>query len=250
MINKKLLSEFMSTSPASLKEFSEFINKLIKEHGRETIINTAGIDKNVLYRASNSQNITLDNYYKIKKAFSNQISTPSAFIEQLPLLGQIINNTKVRLLNPSQPTTVPVPRPLITAWTPVLGYIHTSGTAYSGFVHIFSTRDLETECKSIHNKCVNRIIMTYPEDDNPEFGMLLKTGDEFILIHPETRKVIRKIPVKNNISWAKWICLIPYSLMENFQEPTPAYADTLVKLEEKFHKTCGDEHIHTNKDNQ
>ena len=64
----KAIDNFMSASPSSLKDFSDFINKLIKEHGREAIINTAGIDKNVLYRASNSQNITLDNYYKIKNA--------------------------------------------------------------------------------------------------------------------------------------------------------------------------------------
>ena len=145
MINEKTIADFMNTSPTSLKEFSDYINTLIKEHGRETIINNAGIDKNVLYRASNSQNITLDNYYKIKKAYNNQLtSTPKPeFIEQLPILGQIIDNDKVRMLNLTQPQTVPVPADLIKAWSPVLGYLCVSGTAYSGFVFIFSGKNLD-----------------------------------------------------------------------------------------------------------
>tara|TARA_B100000902_G_C27156068_1_gene836233 strand:- start:68 stop:808 length:741 start_codon:yes stop_codon:yes gene_type:complete len=244
MINKKLLSEFMNTSPTSLKEFSDFINGLIKEHGRETIITNAGIDKNVLYRASNSQNITLDNYYKIKKAFHNTLksTTQSDYINELPLLGQIVDNTKVRLLNPSQPKSVPVPAPFIQEWSPVFGYLNTSGTAYSGFVFVFSGKNLEKDNKSIGNKCVNRLIITYPEDDDPQYGMVLKVDKSFILVHPETREVIGEIPTDNNISWSKFICLIPYSLMENYEEPT--YQNNIHKLEEKFHKDCGDEHKH------
>ena len=140
----KDIDNFMGASPSSLKDFSDFINKLIKEHGREAIINTAGIDKNVLYRASNSQNITLDNYYKIKKAYNNQLTSTSQskFIEQLPILGQIIDNNKVRILNPTQPLNVPVPADLIKAWSPVFGYLCVSGTAYSGFVFIFTGKGL------------------------------------------------------------------------------------------------------------
>lgn len=245
MINQKTLAEFMSTSPTSLEEFSDFVNKLIKEHGRETIITNAGIDKNVLYRASNSQNITLDNYYKIKKAFNHQLKSTrqSDYIKELPILGQIVDNTKVRLLNPSQPKTVPVPAPFISEWSPVFGYLNTTGTAYSGFVFVFSGKNLEQDNKSIGNKCVNRLVITYHENDDPQYGMILRVDKSFILVHPETREVIAEIPVDNNISWSKFICLIPYSLMENYEETT--YQDNIHKLEEKFHSKCGDEHKHS-----
>ena len=245
MINEKTIAEFMSTSPTSLEEFSDFINKLIKEHGRETIITNAGIDKNVLYRASNSQNITLDNYYKIKKAFNNKLasSTQSSYIENLPILGQIIDNKKVRTLNPSQPKTVPVPASFIKYWSPVFGYLCTSGTAYSGFVFIFSGKGIEDKTSSVDNSCVNRLVMTYPENDDPQFGMILKQDETFILIHARTREVLAEIPKDNNISWSKFVCLIPYSLMENYQEPS--YQDNIHKLEEKFHTSCGYEHKHS-----
>lgn len=244
MINEKIIADFMSTSPTSLKEFSDYINTLIKEHGRETIINNAGIDKNVLYRASNSQNITLDNYYKIKKAFNNQLKSlsQSNYLEQLPILGQIIGNTKVRLLNPSQPKTVPVPAPFIKEWSPVFGYLNTSASAYSGFVFIFSGKNLENDNKAINNTAVNRLVMAYPDNDEPIFGMVLKIDNSFIIVHPETRKVITEIPKDNNVSWSKFICLIPYSLMENYEETS--YQNNIHKLEEKFHNGCGDEHKH------
>ena len=244
MINEKTISDFMNTSPTSLKEFSDFVNKLIKEHGRETIITNAGIDKNVLYRASNSQNITLDNYYKIKKAFKDKLahSTTPDYIQQLPILGQIIDNSKVRILNPSQPKTVPVPAPFVQEWSPVFGYLCTSGSAYSGFVFIFSGKGIENDTKTINNRAINRLVMTYNDNDDPKFGMVLKQDKSFILIHPKTREVIAKIPEDNNISWSKFLCLIPYSLMENYEEPT--YQDNIHKLEEKFHSKCGDEHKH------
>lgn len=217
----KDIDNFMSSSPTSLKDFSDFINKLIKEHGREDIINTTGIDKNVLYRASNSQNITLENYYKIKKAYNNQLtSSPKPeFIEQLPILGQIIDNDKVRMLNLTQPQTVPVPADLIKAWSPVLGYLCVSGTAYSGFVFIFSGKNLDNLSSNINNSCINRMVMIYPENENPMYGMIIKMNNNYALIHSETRKVLYKIDQKNNISWSKFICMIPYSLMENFKEP-------------------------------
>ena len=237
----KDIDNFMGTSPSSLKDFSDFINKLIKEHGREAIINTAGIDKNVLYRASNSQNITLDNYYKIKKAYNNQLTSTSQseYIEQLPILGQIIDNDKVRILNPTQPQSVPVPAPFIKEWSPVLGYLCVSGTAYSGFVFIFSGKGLDDVKSKINNKCVNRMVMIYPENEDPMYGMILKQDKVFTLIHARTRQVLYTIHEKNNISWSKFICMIPYSLMENFEEPKAdnnKYHDNLTKLESHINK--------------
>lgn len=236
MINEKTLAEFMNTSPTSLKEFSEFINKLIKEHGREKIITDAGIDKNVLYRASNSQNITLENYYKIKQAYKEQLkfTSQASNIEDLPILGQIIDNTDVRMLNPTQPISVPVPTSIISNWSPVFGYLCVSGTVYSGHVFVFSGKHLEGHTSSVDNKCLNRVVMVYPENEDPKYGMVVKQDDDFVLIHPRSRKALLYIPTKNNISWSKFICLIPYSLMENYKEPK--YQDNIHKLEDTFHK--------------
>ena len=232
----KDIDNFMSTSPSSLEDFSDFINKLIKEHGREAIINTAGIDKNVLYRASNCQNITLDNYYKIKKAYNNQLTSisQSKSIEQLPILGQVIDNDKVRMLNLTQPQSVSVPADLIKAWSPVLGYLCVSGTAYSGFVFIFSGKGLDNVSSYVNNKCVNRLVMLYPENDDPMYGMIIKQDNNFVLIHARSREVLLTIPKNNNISWSKFICMIPFSLMEDFKEPESdnnKYHNNLHKLE-------------------
>jgi len=233
MINQKI-TDFMSTSPSSLEDFSKFINELIKEHGREKIINTAGIDKNVLYRASNSQNITLDNYYKIKQAFKEQLVTNNSdIISQLPILGRITDDTKVGVLNPSQPSFVPVPSPFIQQWTPVFGYLNVNSSAYSGFVYIFST-NLVKNSKQINHSCINRLIMAYPENDDPLLGMVIKQDGMYALIHPITRIVIKKIPFENNISWAKFIVLIPYSLMEDYKEDI--YQDNIHKLEDNLYK--------------
>tara|TARA_X000001382_G_scaffold26517_1_gene16998 strand:- start:2359 stop:3078 length:720 start_codon:yes stop_codon:yes gene_type:complete len=234
MINKAI-DDFMGTSPSSLKEFSDFINKLIKEHGRDTIINTAGIDKNVLYRASNSQNITLDNYYKIKKAYTNQIQAKEQAdgIRDLPILGQIIENTHVRTLNPTQPINVPVPILFIKDWSPVFGYLCVSGNAYGGFVYVFSGKGL-TNTDQINDTCVNRLIMAYPENEDPLYGMILRNKTEYIMIHPRSREVLKRVPFDNKINWVKFVAFIPFSLMENYKEPK--YQDNLVSIEDKFNK--------------
>ena len=235
MINEKRISDFMSNSPNTLQEFSDFINELIKEHGREKIITKANIDKNVLYRASNSQNITLENYYKIKQAYNNQIQLKDKVegIKDLPIMGQIIENTHVRTLNPTQPINVPVPAPFIVDWSPVFGYLCVSGNAYGGFVYIFSGKGL-TNTEQVNDTCVNRLIMIYPENSDPLYGMVLRNKKEYIFIHPRSREIIKRIPFDNNISWVKFVCLIPFSLMENYNEPK--YQDNLVSIEDRFNK--------------
>ena len=234
MINKAI-NEFMSKSPSSLQEFSNFINKLIKEHGREQILNATGIDKNVLYRASNKQNITLENYYKIKQAYSEQlVGMNNTEITNLPILGQIINNDKVRTLNPSQPQSVPVPTMFISYWTPVFGYLCTSGTAYSGFVYIFSGKGIR-DTQKINHSCVNRLIMCFPKDEDPLYGLVVLHENHYDLLHPRTREPLKRIPFVNDISWVKFCCLIPFSLMENYKEPN--YQKNIDTLEQAFNET-------------
>ena len=233
MINKKIFDFMTNTSPTSLEEFSEFIRNLVKEHSQKEIIEKAGIDKNVLYRAMHQQNITLDNYYKIKKAYHNQIITKqNDGVAPLPILGQIVEETKIKLLNFSQPTSVPVTSGLIERWMPVFGYLNVSSTCYSGFVYVFSAKGLNDET-NINQQCINRLIMTYPHEEDPSYGMIIEVENKYLLVHPRTRKTLQTIEKNNNIKWSKFICMIPFSLMENHKED-PIYEHNIEKLEKRF----------------
>lgn len=235
MINKTL-AEAMNNSPNSLEEFSQFIKELCKEHSQKDIIKKSGIDKNVLYRALHQQNITLDNYYKIKKAYHEQFkSSSSEGIDHLPILGQIVGETKVKMLNFSQPTSVPVTTGLIDRWSPVFGYLSVNETCYSYFVYVFSAKDIE-DSNCINKQCINRMIMAYPHEEDPMYGMVIVVKDKYLLIHPQTRETLCEIPKKNNVKWSKFLCIIPFSLMENHKEDN-TYENNIHKLEADFFKS-------------
>lgn len=233
----KNITDVMSNSPNSLEEFSQFIKELCKEHSQKDIIKKSGIDKNVLYRAIHQQNITLDNYYKIKKAYSEQLKTNNASdgIDHLPVLGQIVGETKVKMLNFSQPTTVPVTSGLIDRWSPVFGYLAVNETCYSGFVYVFSAKEIK-DSNTINKQCINRMVMLYPHEEDPMYGMIIVVKDKYLLIHPQTRETLLEIPKKNNIKWSKFLCIIPYSLMENFKQGD-TYESNIHNLEEDFFKS-------------
>lgn len=233
MINKNL-ADIMNNSPNSLEEFSQFIKELCKEHSQKDIIKKSGIDKNVLYRAIHQQNITLDNYYKIKKAYNEQLKNinSSDGIENLPILGQIVGETKVRVLNLAQPTFVPVTSGLIDRWSPVFGYLSVNQTCYSGFVYVFTAKDI-LESETINKQCINRMIMAYPHEEDPMYGMIIVVKDKYLLIHPQTRETLMEIPKKNNIKWAKFLCIVPFSLMESHKQGN-TYEDNIHKLETNF----------------
>lgn len=233
MINKNL-ADIMNNSPNSLEEFSQFIKELCKEHSQKDIIKKSGIDKNVLYRAIHQQNITLDNYYKIKKAYNEQLKNinSSDGIENLPILGQIVGETKVRVLNLAQPTFVPVTSGLIDRWSPVFGYLSVNQTCYSGFVYVFTAKDI-LESETINKQCINRMIMAYPHEEDPMYGMIIVVKDKYLLIHPQTRETLMEIPKKNNIKWAKFLCIVPFSLMESHKQGN-TYEDNIHKLETDF----------------
>lgn len=214
MIKDKFID--MNTNFNSLEEFSKYLKSLTKKYSQKEIIEKSGIDKNVLYRILNKQNITLDNYYKIINAYPHEINDTvnQKIVSDLPLLGQLIENDKIKTLNLSQPRTVPVPTAFVEAWSPVFGYLVVSSTFYSGFVSIFTAKGLTDET-TINDQCINRIVMTYPENDDAKYGVIIKNEKCYQLLHVRERRVILEIPFKNNIKWAKFICLIPFSLMEN-----------------------------------
>lgn len=223
----------------SLETFSVYIKELIKKHSQKEIIEKSGIDKNVLYRILNQQNITLDNYYKIVNAYPQQAEVPTNKddISDLPILGQLIENDRVKLLNLSQPRSVPVPSGLIEVWSPVFGYLVVSHTFYSGHVILFSSKGLE-DVNCINSQCMNRIIMAYPEDRDPVYGMVVKTEKCYQIQHCRERTVLLEVPFKNKIKWAKFMCIIPYSLMENVPLDVQGEFDEKLKgLDLDIHKS-------------
>ena len=222
----------------SLEAFSAYIKELTKKHSQKEIIEKAGIDKNVLYRILNQQNITLDNYYKIVNAYPQQAEVPTNkdVISDLPILGQLIENEGVKVLNLSQPRSVPVPTAFVEAWSPVFGYLVVSHTFYSGHVIIFTSKGLD-DVNSINQQCINRVIIAYPEDRDPVYGMVVRTEKCYQIVHCRERRVLLEVPFKNKIKWAKFMCLIPYSLMENvplnsqseFDEKLKGLEETILK---------------------
>ena len=234
MIKNKFIPDMDNIQ--SLKEFSFYIKELTKKYSQKEIIEKSGVDKNVLYRILNQQNITLDNYYKLVKAFPDKLVEPSNpdIVSDLPLLGQLVENDKIKVLNLSQPRSVPVPSAFVEAWSPVFGYLITSSTFYSGMVAIFTTKGLnDIDC--INDQCVNRMIMAYPEDKDPVYGMVVKTSKCYQVLHARERTVIIEVPFKNKIKWAKFMCVIPFSLMENVHDKDNCdYHQKLTGLEKDF----------------
>ena len=223
----------------SLEAFSAYIKELTKKYSQKEIIEKSGVDKNVLYRILNQQNITLDNYYKLVKAFPDKLAEPTNpdIVSDLPLLGQLIENDKIKVLNLSQPRSVPVPTAFVEAWSPVFGYLITSSTFYSGFVIIFTTKGLDN-IDSINDQCVNRMTIAYPEDRDPVYGLVVKTSKCYQILHARERTVLLDIPFKNKVKWAKFMCIIPFSLMENVHaKDNCEYHQKLTGLEEAVFKS-------------
>ena len=237
MIKNKFI--FDMDNLQSLEAFSAYIKELTKKYSQKEIIEKSGVDKNVIYRILNQQNITLDNYYKLVKAFPDKLNDPTNpnIVSDLPLLGQLIENDNIKLLNLSQPRSVPVPSAFVEAWSPVFGYLVTSSTHYSGCVAIFTTKGVDN-MDTINEQCINRIIMAYPEDKDPVYGMVIKTSKCYEVQHARERNVLLEVPFKNKIRWAKFICLIPFSLMENIHEKDDCeYHTKLTDLEEAIIKS-------------
>lgn len=213
MINDKFI-EYMNTSPKTLKDLAIYFEQLSKKYSDKHIATQSGVDKNVIYRLRNAENITLDNYLKIRNAFPNAFKPePLPFISDLPILGQIVGEKSVQVLNPTQPTTVPVPTPLIEQWKPVYGYLYADNSSYyHGCVHLFTGKDVDTS--KVTDQCNNRIIMIYPEDLSPKLVACVKVKDKYHFFHTLTKEEINSVPLKNNLRWAKFLCVMPYSMME------------------------------------
>lgn len=220
-MNIKFIEDYytnMDKDKTTLEDIALHINQLIAKEGKEKIVEKSGIDKNILYRLSTGGNTNLDKYLKIKNAFPSAFRTPqeSKLITDCPILGQIIEDNKVKLLNMAQPTSFKMLTNTFKLFTPVFGYLSLSSSAYTGCVHLFSTANINPN--SIGKQCINRMVMVYPEDGNPLFGLIMnKSNKIFELLHPISREVLMTIPVNNKLNWSKWLSIMPFSFAENIK---------------------------------
>ena len=47
--------------------------------------------------------------------------------------------------------------------------------------------------------------------------MVNSDKENYFLVKPLSKEIICKIPFKNNIRWAKWVGMTPFSFAENFK---------------------------------
>jgi hypothetical protein len=119
----------------------------------------------------------------------------------------------VQVLNPTQPTTVPVPTSLIEQWKPTFGYLYTDmNTYYHGCIHLFTGHQINES--KVTDQANNRIIMIYPEGKSPKLVCCQKVSNKYNFFNTITKKTLHTEPLDNNLRWSKFLCVIPYSMME------------------------------------
>lgn len=211
---KNMFIDYMNKTPTTLKEIAVYFDRLSKEHTDKEIVSKSGVDKNVIYRIRNAENITIDNYLKIRNAFPNAFRPePQPDVSDLPILGQIINESEIQVLNPSQPTALKVPTQLINGWQPVFGYFYNDVKShYHGCVHIFTTKNIKN--LKVNWQCHNRLIMIYPEGKSPMYAWCHLIKDTFKFFHTITKEELFTCPLKNDLRWSRFVAVVPFNLME------------------------------------
>lgn len=230
MVNLRILNDLKNTS---IEEFSKNLKQVLLNTTREEFIKITGVDKNVLYRALTGQNITLENYFKIKKHLPNT----NPMVGSVPLQGQIVDEVSVRVLDMSQPQTVSVPTPMINHWSPIFGYLYSSQNLYNNFCALFSTKHIDSS--KLNRKIDNRLVMAYPEGQSPIYGMGFVTDKKIKILGVYDKKVRFECSLENNINWARLINFVPLSLME-YHEPTNDAQEQSMKVIAKEDKKFGD----------
>lgn len=221
-----------SVDVKSIKDASRLIKTLTQKYSHKEVLEKTGLDKNVLYRLENEQNVTLANFLKIKQAFPDVFngSFVNKGIGKIPIIGQIVDDLKVKPLNPSQATNFVAPITLIKRFSPVYAYTNVSTTGYNTCVHIFSTADIDYT--TINSQCLHRLILAFPsEKPDVYFGYIDKNKDMYELKSAKNRQTIHTFPEKNTVEWAKWICMLPVSMME-YAPHSPEHDDYIKFLGE------------------
>ena len=214
MVDIKVNNSFMSSVDVKeLKDASELIKNLIRKYSKQEIIKQTGLDKNVIYRLENKQNVTLDNFLAIKRAFPDEFNNNNE-IGEVPIMGEI-NGSKVLPLNPSQPKHFNAPAKALIDWSPCIAYMNTQPNAFTGTVRIFSSKHIDE--KTINKQCFNRLIMIFPEHNVPVFGVCRPNmkGTSWQLLDAYTGEELHKGKTHDKLIWWRYAFTCSLYLMEN-----------------------------------
>ena len=197
-----------------LTEASEVIKFLIKKYSASEIIKKTGVDKNVLYRLEHQQNVTLENWLKIKRCFPELFVPDNTEIGEIPIMGQLTGN-KVLPLNPAQPKIFNAPKKAIEDWSPCVAYINNQPNAFTGTIRIFSTRGIDEN--KINKQCFNRLIIIFPEGELPCFG-ICRPNEKWTtwqLLDAYTGEKLHSGKINDEINWWRYTFTTSLYLMEN-----------------------------------
>lgn len=214
MVDIKVNNSFMSSVDVKeLKDASELIKNLIKKYSKSEILKLTGLDKNVIYRLENQQNVTLENFLAIKRAFPEAFTNNNE-IGEISIMGEI-RGSKVLPLNPSQPKHFCVPINAIKDWSPCIAYINTQPNAFTGTLRIFTTKNIDE--KTINNQCFNRLIMIFPNNEAPIFGVCRPNfkGSSWQLLDAYTGEELHKGKTHDKLIWWRYAFTSSLYLMEN-----------------------------------
>ena len=214
MYNNKLI-QFMSKEQKSLKEIAEFF-KTSQISDKEIIAKT-GVDKNVLYRIRNAENITLENYLKIRNAFPNVFNDnpkPNT-IAEIPVLGQIVGEAKIKTLSITQPNSFVCTSVWVDYWQPIFAYNYNDNrTNFHGMTALITCAGIDST-KVTKEQCHNRMMTIYPKDNEPMFVTCLWSHqNKFEFFNNVTKEKLYECPLDNELEWGKFIGLVPISCME------------------------------------
>ena len=229
--------EMSSIDIKELKDASELIKNLVKKYSKPEVIKQTGLDKNVIYRLENQQNVTLENFLAIKRAFPDEFNNNNE-IGEIPIMGEI-NGSKVLPLNPSQPKHFNAPAKALEDWSPCIAYINIQPNAFTGTVRIFSSKHIDE--KKINQQCFNRLIMVFPERDVPLFGVCKPNvkGTSWQLLDAYTGEELLKGKLNENLIWWRYAFTTSLYLMEN--HASKEYNETETdKWYQKIHKIYHD----------
>ena len=226
-MSKNLINnKFMSSPNDILDDLPNIVRQLLSRHSRKEIIEK-GIDKNLLYRLENNDNITTRNLKKIKNAFPevfNKQHTANG-IADLPIVGLIQTEYKIAPLTPTWPQTVKVPAGMIEYWSPIFAYHNNSPTTFDNLVFIFSSKNINST--QVTDECLKRHIIIFPKNEAPTFGLCVADKNNYKVIHPVERNQSVKIPKDNDYSWAYLVHAQPYALIDFLTNSEQAKKDSL-----------------------
>lgn len=215
-MNKSVLNlvNMFDVNIQNLDDAKKLINHLIQKYSREEIIKKTGVDKNVLYRLEHNQNITLENFLKIKRCYPEVFIPDNTTVGEIPIMGQMTGN-QIIPCNPSQPKVFNAPQLSIENWSPCIAYINNQPNAFTGTVRVFSTKNINSN--TINKQCFNRIVVLYPPDENPKFGVIRPNMKltTWKLLDVYNGNVLTQGKVGADISWWRYTFTCSLHLMEN-----------------------------------